>query len=483
MGTFRIYIRHLDINTIGIKMRAGITTFAALVFVFATMNIGYAKIAELYSDRYTETASVKVITDNSSVTEFNYELSDFTFQKIEGLSSQRIDIGGEVLTTIEGFPELPAVSRVVIVPPTSDIQLQINNVEYRYLDDFTPIIVSHSDDEEDNRNPSPEFSQMSGFWPPNPVVVGEPVILRGYRLVNVTLFPMQYNPQTGQMRVNDIIDFQLNYDGVGSNIVENPERARPSSSIRRVLENIAVNPPRDDPRSAPERGSYLVIYPNVQNIERSLEPLLTWRARQGWDVRTHSVQNNAGTNTVKNYIQQAYNEWDNPPEMVVIIGDADGSIAIQAYNQTDLDYVLLEGNDILADADFGRISVESIAQLNTVVGKLVNYEADPWMDDTDWYKQGAVIAGSSSSGFSTILLNRWVRREWLAMGFTSVDQWYYNAPFQNLSVPGYFEHEINRGVLYLNYRGWIGLEGTSTNNIMNYRAHRRYPVVIILTCA
>ncbi len=463
-----------------------VAVFWLLLIVFIPMlwNAAILSAANLNSDA----VNVAVKSDDATSTHLEVEIDRLDIEQVEFdyQTLNRYGLSGEVTTSRAGWPELPIVTRTLIVPPQAEISLQINRIESRIETDFEPYILA--DQSEVNLpdlpgEPADEYLSYRGFWPSEPIQLGSPAILRGYRLITVKMYPIQYNPQTKETRYNDSFDFELVYqDGNPVNPVLNPDRPRPSSSIYKILESLTLNPPRrDHPTIA--RGSYLVIYAGVNGVEEAIQPLLDWRARSGWDVHAESVRNNAGTNDVKTIIQDAYDDWPNPPEMVALVGDAGGGVSISAYNQTDLDFTLLDGNDILADVDLGRISIESVNQLRDVVAKIVNYESDPYMEDTDWYTQAMVCAGAQISGLSTILVNRWVRRELLLRGFDNVHEWYYNDPFENHNVPSFFQSEFQRGVSFSNYRGWVGIEGLSQHQIMNFRAHRKYPTVVLLTCS
>ncbi|MFH0765191.1 MAG: C25 family cysteine peptidase [Calditrichota bacterium] len=461
------------------------------------LTLGLASIAKAGNGRdvvnnpETNAVSMSVAQDDQTMTRLEIEVNSISTETLvqDGQNLNRLAVGLEPTTILPGWPELPMITRVIVLPPTSDVHLEVTRLDSRVETGLNPFITPAQDGSaslDTSGVPCQEFLSRDGFWPPDPIVVGKPAIMRGRRLAQVTLFPVQYNPATGEMRFNDVMDFQLNYSGVGENIVTDPSRIPRSSSVDRILESVAVNPPhRDEAEAGPERGSYLLIYPNVQDIVNALQPLIDWRNRQGWEVHTAQVQQGSATGPVQTLIRDAYNQWPNPPEMVVIVGDADGSVAISAFNQTDLDYVLIQGNDILAECDIGRISVESVAQLRTVVAKLVNYEADPWMQDTDWYRSAMVCAGYAFSGLSTKLVNRWVKYELVERGFNpdNVHEWYYDAPFNNQSVPTFFQAEYERGVAFSNYRGWVGIDGLAQNTIMNFRQHRRYTTTVLLTCS
>lgn len=434
----------------------------------------------------SEAVTVTTLHDNASSTRITIDILNFDSDEIqsdEGMFTH-ISIPDEPNMLREGWPDLPMVSRMVLVPPTAGVQLVVNDIKSQTHSDFIPNIVQDLNSEIEAfsaGNPAADYQVHSGLWPPDPVIIEEPVILRGHRLVKVTCFPMQYNRSTGKMKVNESFDFELTYQGKGKNIVKNPDRPRPSSNIHKILDALVINPPhRDAGISGPERGSYLIIYPNSDGVQAAIQPLLDWRARQGWEVHPIEVRNQASTQAVFGIISEAYDEWNNPPEMVCLVGDADGGISISAYNPTDLDYVLLEGRDILADADIGRISVNTLEELHNVIDKLVSYEATPYVANRNWFEQ-SMVCEYGRAGYSTILLTHWLRMEMIRTGIPRVHEYTSREPFQGMNVSQFFVSEFQRGILFCSYRGNCGMP-INANEIMGMQAHREYPAVTTITC-
>ncbi len=433
------------------------------------------------------------VTDNISATRLSVNATKISVKSVQfGDESYSLAIiDNEPTTSLAGWPELPIISRMVRVPSTSDVRTVVHSVDSRIEDNFNPFILPAQDGSvppDQLGIPNDSYINYDGFWPPEMIVVGEPAIIRGHRIVTVTTYPVQYNPATKQVRFNDNIDMELVYEGVGDNIVpDNRERHRQATSFHNIVNDLVVNPlPRRDNPMYAKYGSYILIYPEVNGVAEAIQPLIEWRSRQGWDVHAIEVDADASRNSIKDIIQEAYDEWENPPEMVTLVGDADGAIRIPVWNNfTDLDYVLLDGNDRLADAHIGRLSVNTLAQLDIVVAKLVNYEADPYMvdengeDDSDWYLRGMVCAGAANSGLSTILMGKWVKHELLSRGFNVVAEYYYN---MGIDVPRHFRDQFEVGVSFAHYRGSLGMQGLFYAVIMNFEPHRKYPTAIIPTC-
>ena len=145
-----------------------------------------------------------------------------------------------------------------------------------------------------------------------------------------------------------------------------------------------------------QKPSILYICGGNLSTSPYLDPLIDWRHKQGYVVNVVS-SNDAGSSTtnIKNYISNAYNTWENPPEHVCFIGDADGSIYVSTYTvyggngwstasgEGDFPYSLLEGNDLLPEVTLGRISIRSTTELITAINKIIGYEKN-YANDDEW---------------------------------------------------------------------------------------------------
>ena len=436
----------------------------------------------------TESVSVVVSEDDQSAVHVSVELNAFENQNVE-LNNEiynHLTIDNEPTISMEGLPDLPFIARCFLVPPQSDVHLDVSEIDFYIENGIRPIPAPGmgNDGEVGFVGENAQFRNHEGFWPPQPVVVGSPAILRGYRLVTVHVFPFQYNPSTAETRVNNQVNFSLTFDGMGENIVENPDRPLRSIYAWRAVSNLVENPPPPPQRDELLSGSYLYIVPNVNGVDDAIAPLIEWRRRQGHRVAVETVQNNAGVGTVGDLISDYY-ESDDPVEFVAIVGDNDGgSINIRASNGTgDYNYSLQEGRDALPDVAVGRISVHDVNTLDRVVNKLVSYEADPHMDDTDWFKQGAVVAGYSGNGLGTVLVAKYVRKELLALDFTEVNHWYHT---ENGNIGGnqpWLQDQFDWGISVLHYRAYQAMNNLSPAVIDNLENRDgRWPAVLAISC-
>ena len=388
-------------------------------------------------------------------------------------------IGSEPTINEEGLPDLPFISRAILIPPHGDVQLEVINVESEILHDLRPVIT------QENIDLTPEkFTPCEGLYPPEPVVLGEPAILRGYRLINFRFYPMQFNSSTGEMVINERITLHFEFTGNGDNDLSYSSNLRPSIYAYRAVKNLVLNPPDPPSRDDLLSASYMYIVPRYDGVDERLAPLIEWRRRQGHKVRVEHVPNNVESDAVYNLIENAYNS-ENPVEFVALVGDASGgAFNVSAYTRDgDYNYSRVDGNDPLPDVAIGRISCRNLDDLSRIVNKLVTYESDPYMEETDWFIQGAVVAGHRGNGLGTILVARYVRKELLNLGFTEVRHWYHNEDGEISGNQPFVTDAFEWGISVLHYRAYQHMNGLPLN-VINDLPNRngRWPIVLAISC-
>ncbi|HHE38817.1 MAG TPA: hypothetical protein ENL20_09635, partial [Candidatus Cloacimonetes bacterium] len=172
------------------------------------------------------------------------------------------------------------------------------------------------------------------------------------------------------MRIIKNIDFMVNCSGSeGENIkIHNRKKSRNFDALySSLIVNYESTITRDEEYQQP---AYLFIYPDNTTVEQNLQYLTDWKHQKGFEVVAASTsETGSSLSAIKNYIQNAYNNWEDPPEFVCLVGDAGGSYTIPTSHmdggEGDHYYTLLEGNDILADVFIGRLSFNSISEFQT----------------------------------------------------------------------------------------------------------------------
>jgi len=234
---------------------------------------------------------------------------------------------------------------------------------------------------------------------------------------------------------------------------------------------------------------YLIITP--PGFEPYLQELVDWKRRKGHQVTVvTTAETGSGRNSIKNFIQSYWTTHEPRPLYLLLIGDEDRGIPGFYINNpegdpqvTDLPYTLLEGDDVFPEMYVGRLSVDSYAQLLTVINKIVHYESTPWVSDSTWYRR-ALMVGNASYAPSIQQVKNWVRQELLQHGFTQVDTVYY--PYQQATA--LINTAINNGVNFVNYRGfgsyggWSGPYYGTEDLYSSLNNGWRLPVVTSIVC-
>ena len=398
----------------------------------------------------------------------------------------KFELAGELTLGRPGWPDLPVISRTILMPPTGAAKLNVTKITSRDENGFQPIVAPPAEVEDVMAGvPSEDYLITDSWFPPEPIVIDEPAIMRGNRIVTVYTFPIQYNPATGQTRFNEEIKFDLEFEGNGSNEVANPSRIPASNAVQRALENMVINPPQVPVRDDILTGNYLYIAQGLQSVDDALRPLIEWRRRMGHTVSVAHVNPNASVATIKAIIQNAYDS-DSPPEFVCLVGDASagGEINVAAATQTgDYEYSRLDGNDPLPDVALGRLSAMNINQLRWIVTKIVSYETDPNMDNTDWYKQAMVVAGHVGNGIGEVHLAHWVRMQLEAYGFDEIRNWYWNVDGEASGNQDFLTDAFRWGMSILHYRAFSHMNQLPLAVITNLpNDDGRWPAVLAISC-
>ena len=391
------------------------------------------------------------------------------------------DMDGQI--RLIGAPDLPTTSTLLAVPATGDLQTEISYTSLRIesnvdLAPFQPVQLEAQASNGEFAIDS-EIYEQDAWFPQSPVILHERIQMRDLTLVTVEVSPFQYNPVTKELRI---------YEGLEVNLNHSEALVAPDRPISRFFEPIYQNMvPNSTLVLEPnyQIPSILFIHPENSTVTTVLQALMDWRHEKGFEVHSAStLQTGTSNSSIKSYIQTAYNTWINPPEFVVLVGDAGGTFNIPTwienfsnYNgEGDLPYVHLAGSDYIADAFIGRLPFGSTTEITNIISKILNYEKNPSLFDTDWYTRALLVGDQASSGLSTIMTNRNINELMEANGYSNNFE-VYGGSFVSQIASG-----INSGVSYFNYRGWLGMSGWGNSNTSSLTNGANLPFVTILTC-
>lgn len=234
-------------------------------------------------------------------------------------------------------------------------------------------------------------------YPQTAVKVGNVSIVRDLRIAPLIFYPVIYHPKEDKITVYRKIRVKVTFEGVG----ENPKWRITNfvtRSYKKIFKHLLINYESVVKPLFTTDGSILII--THDNFLTQAMGLANYKRSLGFEVVVTPLSDigmNPSAFEVKDYIQNAYNTWEYPPEYIILVGDAQfvPYFSTTLVNPTDHPYTELEGTDYLPDAHLARISVQTQDEAEYVIlHKTLNYESNPDVSTTSWFLSGTGISGS-----------------------------------------------------------------------------------------
>ncbi|MCX7785995.1 MAG: C25 family cysteine peptidase [candidate division WOR-3 bacterium] len=231
-------------------------------------------------------------------------------------------------------------------------------------------------------------------------------------------------------------------------------------------------------------AKYLIISPD--NFVSALQPLAEWKTKKG--IKTAIVPLSVTGNSayqIKNYIVNAYNNWQLKPEYVLLVGSPNliPSVNYSGGFYSDDYYGDITG-DYRVELCVGRLPCSNLTQCQTNVAKILGYERTPYIADSLWFRKGTgIVREDGTTHPDTIYWNnvRYVCAFWNDYRYVQVDT------FSRLrgNNANNVVNAITNGRSYVVYRGeatanWYNPFQVNPNNTNN---GWKLPVVVSGTCA
>ena len=391
----------------------------------------------------------------------------------DGLEGQFVTWSGIFTANEAGAPNLPSSSAFVAIPNGATPSLELVSAKTKVIEGVdlipAPIPQLDNDDSKAVYEKDMEIYGRNAFYPASPYRLSEVMTVRGVEMVQVGVMPFQYNPVTKELIVYEDMELKLNTGGgdgtYGDLRYRTPEW---DQILQDMLLNRDVLPAVDYGERLRkhyenrETGcEYLIITPDNAELFKLADSIKEFRTNQGIPTKVLMVSQcggNTGTG-IRNFIRNAYNNWDMPPAAVLILGDHDtdatkGVVSFTMNNHpggngynpyiSDHAYAVMNNNH-MPDIIIGRITGRTYDEMYHMIKKDLDYERNP----------------PTNPGFYDHPIT--------AMGF-QLERW-----FQLCSevVNGFWDHELGKHPVRLNaiYQGtpgnlWSTNENTQT--VVNY---------------
>ncbi len=442
-----------------------------------------------------EPVTVSVSEDTAQRIELSYAFGDFKTEsvKINGKEYTQLRLEGESVLLKAGEPALPRVCRSVIIPDDQDMQVRVLSSDYY---EVSLRVAPSKGNLLRNVDPStvpytfgPVYTKNK-FYPGGLVQKGKPYILRDFRGLTVEVYPFQYNPVTGVLRVYTQMSVELTPSGLSKTNVLNRQNIShtPVSSFETIYEHQFVNYDSSLLLTAPpdEVGNLLIICYDAWLA--NVQPLVTHKTSVGIPttaIGVSTIGNNA--TSIKNYIQNIYNQGN--LAFVLLVGDsAQVATPTASGGSSDPTYSKLAGGDDYPDILVGRFSAETAAQVDTQVQRTIEYETMPATTQT-WFHKGTGIGSEygggtqGDDGEADYVHIGNIRTQLLGCGYTLIDMLdgRYSPTAAQVSTA------LNAGRGIVNYCGhgsatsW-GTTGFSNSNVTALTNDNMLPFIFSVAC-
>jgi hypothetical protein len=391
-------------------------------------------------------------------------------------------LAGEPFEEVDGRPCIPQVTRLYHIPNTGAVELHVNRSEFEVVEhvDVLPLQVE-AQRFPSNLHKDPAVYEADGWYPPEPAVMSAPMIYRDFRVVQVTLYPVQVNPRLRRVRVYRDLSAEIaSADGPRENELLNPRR--PSGAFAPLYRVQIANLDEhalDDATDTP--GSYLILCRNETIPLQWADTLSTWLRRRGYAV-TVDARTTWNQTTMRSAVLSMYNSANPPLEFVCILGDPLASFGMPTGGtgeQGGYDHVFASlTSDDIEDVGVGRLPASNAAEFNTIFAKIMAYERTPFMDDPSWFHRAFLYAGTANGISSNEITMLWAKRQFNRFtGVSNVTVSTHSGSVSNSLVAA----RLNEGDAFFLWRGTV-VEEMTTSCASACNNGSKLPVVLAITC-
>jgi len=453
--------------------------------------------------------------ENNTIT-ITHTIDTYTLQETQenNQTYHTLTIPGHGILPIDGNPLTPVKRILVILPENGEItNISITKDKTQELEGYTlypsqPATWGNEKPHDFTINRTAYATDE--YYPKNTLSITRPIICHGVTLAQIEIRTTQFNPVQEKILLHTSITLNIRYTHPP------PTQKTITPIAKETCATMAINPDMikewytctTENRGTPSTrlyaaditdtgntGDYVIITPG--DLATTIYPLAEWKHQKGLETKIvnltqiYTVFPGENNESIKKFIQYAYNNWSTAPSHILLIGDHDilptnNGTETPPYPPgrcaTDLPYTTLEGDDFLPDAMLGRLSVKNTSELGKIVNKILCYEKTPYTDRTDWYKNTTIFYGTSSPIWNDTA--NYIKDLLSCHGY-NVKTW--NEDQGNTTR---MAREINNGLCFLGYRehgavtGWLMANngGFYNQDVYNLTNTGMLPVIYSTTC-
>ena len=310
------------------------------------------------------------------------------------------------------------------------------------------------------------------FFPAQPAVLRTPFVERGLRGQSIWAHPFQYNPVSGVLRAYSSITVRVvETQATAVNPATATVRMTPQAmgDVSRRFLNAGALEARYD--YIQEHGKVVVVTDAM--CDDVLAPLIEWKREKGLETEVvYAADFGNDYDAIKDFLSDQY--FNEGLTHVILAGDEDQVAATLVTNgggtgYCDPCYGFVEGNDHYPEFFVGRLLVHTVAEMQTLVDRTLEYEKTPFLGE-EWFNIAVGIGSNEGAGIGDNNESDWqhqnvIKDQLLDYGFQEVWELYDGSQGGNSPTGGETADQsgnpnagdmvelVNKGLSFINYTG------------------------------
>ncbi len=498
--------------------------FITIMFA-VTLSLWSADKAVLDASKIT---GYKITGESDSYLELSFNLKDIACSDVstdKGIFT-RIGIDNGYTSQVEGSPALPEFHELIAMPYGAEPEVEIISYDSKVynLSDLGIKYPVYPAQPSYSKMTEPEQRlfvyneaayKAAKFTDTGIAEVTKSGTMRGVGVGMLKVKPFRYDPSTSEIEVLNNIVVKVNYTNAHTDadgIARNEYSPYFESALSQLIN---YKSPALDTKADLMNWpvTYLIVAATALNGNSDLQRLIDWKTEKGFNVIVNYVATTATISANDTWVESQYSTLSPKPSFVLIVGDADGTYAVQA----ELDPALGSGGAVcgsdlmygvigatgtsnrIPSMYVGRFSVRALGDLTAQVDKVLWYEKEQFTTgyDLNYLTYILGVAGYDSS-YGEDYGNPQIEYGWTYY-FTSVNgmsnaQTYYCPATSNSAVDQYIVDYVSAGCNFYNYTAhgcntglqdpeFYGVNSVGkTNDIAVLANANEYPLVVANCC-
>ncbi len=375
-------------------------TFLLLVIILVSRK----EAATVYQNTVPGKTAAVVFSDQNSV------IIEFNLPELLETSKSLPEFGRGTLFRVPGYteghyrvgmPDVPVVGQKVHVPNTGKVMLEIISEKTEPLGVYRVVPFQKPPTHNGEVFPfemNEEVYSVSQYYPQSAAEISSVEILRDIRVACVSFNPVRVNPVTGEVLLVTSARVKLTFANVeGVNELHRKYKGVTKSYIPFYKDVLNVSLDHLEIPDKEDVGCYMFL--GTTETLAAVKDLIDWKKRKGYDVNVADVDTvGSSSGDIDSWIEDAYNNWDNPPEYIFIIGGEDDVPPPKTSSYESDNKFGVVGSGSTPSIHVGRITAKdgNVDNLTYQAWKILMHETEPF--EGEWLTKAETWGCSNPNG-------------------------------------------------------------------------------------